>query len=190
MTKQLEEHDFETAAHILNCNVAAIKAVAEVESRGDGFLKDGRTKILFEGHIFYKYTKGKYKDSHPSICYTPWTKKYYLGGADEYKRLEEAEQLDKHAARMSASYGKFQIMGFNFAICGFSSIDEFFDAMQMDERSHLNAFCEYIKHVGLSDALQKRKWRSFAKAYNGPEYWKNNYHIKLAQAYEKYSKED
>lgn len=190
MSKLLEEHDYETAAYTLDCDVAAIKAVAEVESRGDGFLQNGKSKILFEGHIFYKYTKGKYKDSNPTICYTPWTTKYYLGGEKEYTRLEQAEQLDKHAARMSASYGKFQIMGFNFAACGFSTVDEFYDAMQLDEKSQLEAFCEYIKHVGLNNALREHKWESFAKAYNGPEYWKNKYHIKLANAYDKYSKED
>ena len=83
MSKLLEEHDYETVAHLLDCDVAAVKAVAEVESAGEGFLQDGRTKILFEGHVFYKYTKGKYKDSHPDICYTPWTKQYYLGGSKE-----------------------------------------------------------------------------------------------------------
>jgi hypothetical protein len=39
----------------LNCDVAAIQAVAEVEARGAGFLGDGRPKILFERHKFRKY---------------------------------------------------------------------------------------------------------------------------------------
>jgi hypothetical protein len=189
MSKALEDHDFETAAHILDCDVAAIKAVAEVESRGDGFLEDGRAKILFEGHIFYKYTKGAYVDSHPTICYHPWTKKFYVGGAGEYDRLVEAERLNKNAARMSISCGKFQIMGFNFPICGFASVDEFYDAMQADEKSHLDAFCKYLKHNGLDNALREHKWKDFAKGYNGSEYWKNNYDKKLEQAYDKYSKE-
>ena len=190
MTNLLEDHDFESAAHILDCDVAAIKAVAEVESRGNGFLEDGRAKILFEGHIFYKYTKGAYKDSHPTICYYPWTKKFYQGGTKEYDRLEEAEILNKSAARMSVSYGKFQVMGFNFAICGFSSIDEFYDAIQKDEKAHLEAFCEYLKHNRLDDALRRHQWSTFAKGYNGAEYWKNNYDKKLAQAYEKHCSDD
>ena len=185
MPPTLEEHEFETAAHILDCDVAAVKAVAEVESRGDGFLADGRAKILFEGHIFYKYTKGAFKDSHPTICYSPWTKQFYRGGAGEYERLEEAEELNQSAARMSASYGKFQIMGFNFSVCGFTTIDEFYDAMQKDEKSHLDAFCEYLKHNGLDAALREHRWKDFAKGYNGPEYWKNNYDKKLEQAYGK-----
>jgi N-acetylmuramidase-like protein len=189
MSKNLDENDFEAAARSLGCDVAAIKAVAEVESRGDGFLEDGRAKILFEGHVFYGYTKGQYKDSHPTICYSPWTKKYYLGGAKEYDRLGAAEKLNRSAARMSASYGKFQVMGFNFAVCGFSSVDEFYDAMQSDEKAQLDAFCEYIRHNRLEEALQRRDWAEFAKRYNGPEYWKNAYDTKMQRAYEKYSNE-
>ncbi|WP_262919099.1 N-acetylmuramidase family protein [Niabella hibiscisoli] len=48
----LTEKDFQDAARQLNCEVAAIKAVAEVESKGDGFLPTGEPKILFERHIF------------------------------------------------------------------------------------------------------------------------------------------
>jgi hypothetical protein len=188
--KMLKDHDYETAAYLLNCDVAAIKAVAEVESSGNGFLEDGRAKILFEGHIFYKYTQGAYKDTHPTICYYPWTKQFYLGGADEYKRLAEAETLDKSAARMSASYGKFQVMGFNFSVCGFSNVDDFYDAMQQDEASQLNAFCEYIKHNCLDSCLEEHEWVDFAKRYNGLYYWKNNYDKKLEQAYNKCSAED
>lgn len=187
MTKKLDDDDFEAAARNLNCDIAAIKAVAEVESRGDGFLNDGRAKILFEGHVFYRYTKGQYKDSHPTICYSPWTKKYYLGGAKEYERLATAEALNKTAARMSASYGKFQIMGFNFAICGYASVDAFYDAMQTDEKAHLDAFSEYIKHNHLNDALRMHDWAEFAKRYNGPDYWQNAYDKKMQMAYEKHS---
>lgn len=189
MSKKLEDHDYETAAHLLNCDVAAIKAVADVESSGNGFLEDGRAKILFEGHVFYRYTRGVFKDTNPTICYYPWTKKFYRGGVAEYDRLSEAEKLNKSAARMSASYGKFQIMGFNFSICGYSTVDEFYDAMQKDEASHINAFCEYLKHNGLDDALRGHRWVEFAKRYNGPEYWKNNYDKKIEQAYNRYSAE-
>jgi hypothetical protein len=189
MSKLLEEHDFETAAYEIRCDIAAVKSVAEVESAGAGFLQDGRAKILFEGHIFYKYTKGRYEEAYPDICYQKWTKKYYLGGAGEYTRLEKAEGLDRAAARMSASYGKFQIMGFNFAICGYTSVDSFYEAMQVDEGQHLSAFIGYVKHVGLDKALREHRWIDFAKRYNGPEYWKNSYDKKIADAYKKYSKQ-
>ena len=43
----LNEDDYKEAAELLRCDIPAIKAVAEVESSGAGFLCDGRPKILF-----------------------------------------------------------------------------------------------------------------------------------------------
>lgn len=97
MPDKLNDNDFQQAATLLTCDVPAIKAVAEVESSGDGFLSDGRVKILFEGHKFYKYTNGAYAQSHPTICYKVWTKAHYAKGpnaaargAGELARLDEA----------------------------------------------------------------------------------------------------
>ncbi|MCC6559800.1 MAG: DUF3380 domain-containing protein, partial [Xanthomonadales bacterium] len=44
----------------LEVSVPTLKAVAEVESAGSGFLSDGRPKILFEGHVFSRLTKRAY----------------------------------------------------------------------------------------------------------------------------------
>jgi hypothetical protein len=54
MPDKLNDNDLQEAAQLFNCDVPAIKAVAEVESSGDGFLSDGRVKILFEGLKFFK----------------------------------------------------------------------------------------------------------------------------------------
>ena len=49
---------FEDAAKTLNVEVAAIRAVHQVEAGGrSGFLPDGRAMILFEGHIFWSQLK-------------------------------------------------------------------------------------------------------------------------------------
>jgi hypothetical protein len=193
MPALLTDDDFAKAAKKLNCDVAAIKAVAEVESSGNGFLSDGRVKILFEGHQFYKYTKGAYATSNPTICFKKWTRDFYtkganadIRGAGELARLEQAMALDRTAALLSASYGKFQIMGFNFAVAGFKTVDEFYDAMQVSEGEHLNAFCNYIKGNSLDDELRTHNWAGFAYRYNGPEYKKNQYDTKLAKAHKKY----
>ncbi len=61
MPKQrLSNDDYCRAADKLQCEVASIKAVASVESRGNGFDMQDRPKILFERHKFAKYTNGKY----------------------------------------------------------------------------------------------------------------------------------
>lgn len=187
MPEKLVDTDYNTAARMLKCEVAAIKAVASVESSGDGFLPDGRVKVLFEGHQFYKYTKGAFATTHPTLCYPKWTRQFYANtGAGEYARFEQAIALNRTAALLSASYGKFQVMGFNFAICSFINVEDFFSAMQKSEADQLDAFCNYIKSNCLTDELTNLQWDKFACKYNGPEYRKNSYDAKLAKAYNQY----
>ena len=194
MSDKLNDNDFQEAAQLLNCDVPAIRAVAEVESSGDGFLSDGRVKILFEGHKFYKYTNGAYAQTHPTICYQQWTKAFYakgpnadVRGAGELARLDEAIALDRTAALMSASYGKFQVMGFNFETCGFANVEDFYAAMQVSEGEHLKAFCNYIIGNSLDGALRAHNWETLAAGYNGPAWKDNAYDTKLAAAFAKYS---
>lgn len=181
----LTNQDFIDAAAILSCSVAAIKAVAEVESSGDGFMETGEPKILFERHIFSARTRGIYDKTHPGVS------NKVPGGYGKYsvqhKRLQEAVALDRNAALMSASWGKFQIMGFNYALAGFNSLQEFITAMYRSEREHLIAFIQYIKHNSLADELREMRWADFARRYNGATYWKNKYDNKLAAAYKKHA---
>lgn len=181
--KVLQECDFVTAANLLNCEVAAIKAVAEVESSGGGFLKDGQPKILFERHYFHRLTNGKYTKDHPDISNTK------TGGytSNEHARLAKAAKLDRDAALQSASWGKFQIMGSHWKALGYESIQGFINAMYASETEHLMAFVKFVKVNGLQDELQRKDWANFARGYNGSAYAKNKYDIKIANAYKKYS---
>ena len=195
MPDKLNDLDFQEAATLLKCDVPAIKAVAEVESSGDGFLSDGRVKILFEGHKFYKYTKGAYAKTNPTICFKNWTKAFYtkgktadIRGAGELARLDEAIALDRTAALMSASFGKFQVMGFNFQTCGFANVEDFYAAMQISEGEHLKAFCNFIIGNSLDGALRNHQWAKLAAGYNGSAWEENKYDTKLAAAFAKYSK--
>jgi hypothetical protein len=63
--KELTEQDFERAAKRLRCEKAAIKAVANTESAGKGFYADGFPVILFERHLFRKFTQGRYSKQFP-----------------------------------------------------------------------------------------------------------------------------
>ena len=54
----ITEDDFRKAAALLDVELAALKAVEEVETTGrGGFLPSGKPRILFEGHIFWKQLK-------------------------------------------------------------------------------------------------------------------------------------
>ena len=57
---RLTESDFKHAAELLGVEVAAIKAVLEVETGNKGgFLAVGKPTILFEGHIFWSQLKNR-----------------------------------------------------------------------------------------------------------------------------------
>lgn len=184
--KLLQESDFIEAAKQLNCEVGAIKAVAEVESRGSGFLPDGRPKILFERHYFHRLTNGVFSSNHPEIS-NPVSGGY---GAEsiQHTKLERAAKLNRAAALQSASWGKFQIMGANWKSLGYISLQEFINAMYSSEAGQLNGFVRFVKANKLDDELRNKNWAGFALGYNGKAYAKNSYDKKIAAAYQKYSK--
>lgn len=185
MKNQLTDNDYKWAADELGCELAVIKAVAHVESRTTGFLSDGSPKILFEGHIFHRETGGKYSkiEIYKDISYPRWTSKFYGDGAHEYQRFKRAFELDEAAAIKSASWGKFQIMGFNYKRAGFSTPEAFMYAMDISERKHLEAFVSFIFSARLDDELRAKDWVNFARGYNGPGYARNRYDEKLMKAY-------
>ena len=185
MKQPLTEADYRKAAKTSTLEIAVIKAVAEVESKGKGFDDQDRVTILFERHKFHLFTNGKYNAKYPELS-NP-----VAGGygkfADQYRKFSTAFGLDPQAAMMSCSWGRFQIMGFNFASCGFKSVDAFVDAMKASELRQLEIFLEYVRATGLKDELQKHDWVNFARLYNGADYKKNKYDEKLAAAYAKFS---
>lgn len=183
----LTDNDYEEAAKLLKCEVAAIKAFAEVESSGAGFLPDGRPKILFERHKFHALTNGAFDRTHPDISNRE-RGGYGKGGAHQWDRFNEAFALNPTAAIQSCSWGKFQVMGFNFKSCGFATLDDFHAAMLKSEAEHLKAFCHFISSNGMGDNLRNRKWAALALAYNGKRFRDNQYDTKLAAAYKRFSK--
>lgn len=201
--------DFAHAARALQCTVAQIRAVDEVES-GGGWFKDVRAdilavdgpggfvdgphlpKILFEAHIFDRQTGGRFRQSHPNLSSAKWNKALYIGGQGEWTRLWRAMQLDRVAALRSASVGRYQIMGFNHALAGFDDVEAFWEAHKRSEKDHLDAFVTFIQRSNLGDALRKisnvhADCIPFSKGYNGPGYAANQYHIRLARAHKKWS---
>ena len=177
----LTEQDFVDAAATLGCSVAVIKAVCQVEAPKGGFLPSGEPTILFERHQFSKRTGRQFDISHPRISSSK--PGGYLGGQAEHARLAEAVALDRHAAMESASWGKFQIMGFNYASAGFDSLQSFVTAMYQGEGRQLEAFVAFIQHEGMAVFLRDRRWADFARRYNGVNFAINSYDTKLAAAY-------
>jgi hypothetical protein len=181
---KLTEKDFRRAAAVLRCEVPAIKAVAQVESRGAGFYGDGFPVILFERHIFRRETKGKFTRSYPHLSGPPGN--YGPAGKNQRVKFSQAFELDPIAAMKSCSWGKFQIMGFNHKPCGFASVGEFVDAMKESEGRQLDAFVAFVISQKLDKHLRDKNWTAFARGYNGTGYAKNKYDTKMAAAYTKF----
>jgi hypothetical protein len=180
----LSEQSYQQVAQGTGLEPAKIKAVDEVESRGEGFLPSGEPKILFEAHWFSRFTDGKYDESHPEISSPEWDPSLYEGGAAEHDRLQEATDLNRKAALKSASWGRFQIMGFNWKTCGYESLQAFVNGMYESEEEHLRAFLAFLRNEDLLDPLRSEDWRTFARGYNGPQYDNHDYHVRLRNAYQ------
>ncbi len=177
----------------LGVESAVLRAVIEVECKGSGFNADGTPVILFERHVMrqrliangHVMIADQMMIKRPDLC----SKKaggYGLYSA-QHGRLNAAAQYHRASALESASWGIGQVMGYHWKVLGYGSLQVFVDAMYKNEASQLEAMCRYIKVNGLVNALKNKDWKSFARGYNGVEYAKNSYNIKLANAYKKLS---
>ena len=161
-----------------------IWTVLAVETSGCGYLPDRRPQILFERHIFHRLTNGQYDDGDIS---SPRPGGYGKLGAHQYDRLAVAISEDRNAALQSASWGIGQIMGMNYALAGFQSVDDMVVAMSASEDQQLAAVVSFLVGKKLDGPLQAHDWQSFALGYNGPNYKVNHYDTKLVAAFQRYS---
>lgn len=203
-SRHLTQRDLQRAADRLGVELAAIMAVNAVESRGHGFLDNGKPVILFERHVMYRRLKDLASSGDdPSLnlgllAVLAQTSPAivnprpggYAGGTAEHQRLALARQINDTVAIESASWGLFQLMGFHWQLLGYESAQAFAQAMATSEGAQLDAFVRFIEaDPVLHKALKARRWADFAKRYNGPEYKKNLYDTKLQRAYEDFKTE-
>ncbi|MDO5770227.1 MAG: N-acetylmuramidase family protein [Psychrobacter sp.] len=187
----LSRADITKAANALGVEPAKLKAVIDVECPNHGFDDEGRPVILFEPHIFYKYLtrvniitkRDQLQALFPDIVNRTWDRSLYKV-RPSYQKLQVAEVLDWDAAHMACSWGRGQVMGFNYESLGYPSLRAFVAAMHESEAAQLDAMCRYIKVNGLVDELKRGDWAGFALGYNGEGYAENRYDIKLANAYQ------
>lgn len=194
MSKKLTEAQIAAQAKALGIEVAALRAVIEVECKGSGFNADGTPVILFERHVMRQRLIANKRDidlslisaERPDLC-SKSTGAYGLYSA-QHGRLNAAAQYHRDSALESASWGIGQVMGYHWHALGYPSLQAFINAMYKDEASQLDAMCRYIKVNNLVNALKNKDWKSFAHGYNGAAYAKNSYDVKLGNAYKKWSK--
>lgn len=191
-SRYLKQQDLQQAADRLGVALASVRAVNQVESRGEGFAANGRPVILFERNVMHERlqahglserTADNLAAQYPSLVNRQ--PGGYLGGTAENQRLAQARQLIHDAAALeSASWGLFQIMGYHWQRLGYQDAQHFAATMALSEAAQLDAFVCFIEtDAALHKALKARKWAEFARRYNGPNYARNLYDVKLARAY-------
>lgn len=180
--------DLTVLASRLGCTTKQLRAVAEVESGGGAFDPQGRPKILFERHLFDRFTAGKH-----SVC--GWSNPKGGGyGDSSWEKLRQAACQDPVAAFAAVSWGKFQVLGAQagtphypgFLDLGHSSPLELAYSTVTSEAAHYELLARYVEKAGLHTALaslsaNEADNRAFAKGYNGGNYENFRYHTKLAR---------
>ncbi|MCH5236103.1 MAG: N-acetylmuramidase family protein [Muribaculaceae bacterium] len=184
----LTERDFKLVAEELDVEVAAIKAVVEIEAGKamKGFWAPGIPVINFDRSMYNKYkNKALSKDGATGETVPEGLSGYAL---KEWTELIKARKTNAQGANMGTFWGMFQIGGFNYKLCGCENVDEFVKRMAYSELEQLQLFAVFITNAGMVESLRKKDWATFARKYNGPSYAKRGYHTKMAKAYKTYSK--
>ena len=184
------EGKYAQIASRLGCEEAAVRAVLAVESKGSGFLPDGRISILFERHVFDRklsdrgFAVDTFREQYPDIV-NPKAGGY-KGGAAEWDRLELAKTIDEDCALESASYGLFQVMGKNWKALGYRDVQDLVQGMSTED-GQIEAFARYVEANPLvKQGLTDRNWVDVARGYNGAGFANNAYDQKLKAAYDRY----
>ncbi len=189
----LTDAEYRSAAAQLGCEAAVIKALTAVECNGPAFDSLGRPVILFERVWFSKLTHHVWDKTNPNASLPKHLRdpnghallnKEYGPPALQYPRLGEAYHLDADAALRAASWGKFQIMGFNHKAAGFTSPQNMVAAMRQSVAAQLGAFVSFVQSdKRLLRAFQTKDWAALAQHYNGTDYKTMRYDQKLEQHY-------
>lgn len=190
---RLAQGDMGDAAKELGVETAVLLAFTEVEAAGKGFDNQGRPKMLFEPHVFYRElgnTSARSVAVQLGLAYAKWLPGKYP--SDSYPRLMRAIEINETAALRSASYGLGQILGSNHLACGHASVQDMVSAAMGSERAQLFQMVTLMRTWGMASMLtgkdftQPDAWRKAAAKWNGAGYATHNYHGRMAAAYAKH----
>lgn len=186
--RRLDDIDLPRIGHRIGVGEDELHAFLEVEAAGSGFDSQGRPKMLFEPHVFYRNLSGAKRDLavKMGLAYKSWGAKPYP--RDSYPRLTQAMSIDETAALKAASWGLGQILGENHKMVGYATPQAMVTAFMADEENHVDAIVEFLIANKIDDDLRAHRWDKVASVYNGPGYKKHNYHGRMAAAYAKWAK--
>jgi hypothetical protein len=188
----LSAADFASAAQALGCEPAAIQAVAAIEGGPYGaFLPTGEPVILYERHLFHRFTSGRFDASTApglpeavSLLSDPEAGGYGPESV-QHGKLEAAVALDRPAALRATSWGLFQVLGDNAGACDLE-LQDFVNRACRSTADHLDLFCRFVRSDRhLWEALRAKDWPAFALHYNGKGFARDGYDARIRAAYER-----
>jgi len=179
-----DDHLFEVGAEFLGCEIAAIRAVFEVESGGRFFNRDGSLPSRFEPHHMPSSMWDDLGFAPGDV--RPWRASLAMSETDRGAMFARAIEMDREAAYNATSWGGPQIMGFNHEDCGWPSAIDMVEDMGKSPEDQVEAFARFVRGRNLGPALRAHDWVEYARGYNGngqPEV----YAAKIASAYRRAS---
>lgn len=171
----------------------AFAAIAQVESGGIATtLVNGHQEplIRFEGHYFDRrlnpQDQAKARKLHLSSpkagdIANPNNQ------ADRWAFLNRACSINRNAAYESTSWGIGQVMGAHWEWLGYANVLALVQEVRASVQGQITLMSRFIRHSNLSQTLNNHEWSSIARHYNGPQYAKNRYDLKLAKACQLYT---
>jgi hypothetical protein len=183
-----------TLAARLQCEEAVVAAIIHAESSGAGFDRKGRVKVLFEKHRFWANLDPSKRATaqRAGLARKNWispAKGGYQDQADNAAALAmlvRAVAIDEAAALKSASYGAAQVLGENFGVAGWPSVQAFVLDMCGSEDKQLAAMIGFMESRGLQEEMRDKDFEAIARVYNGPGQVEA-YAAKMRAAYQKHA---
>jgi hypothetical protein len=184
-----EEWMISTWSRILDLDETVVRAVLAIESGGRAF-ENGRMIIRFENHVFhdkigqlapgllsvyaehFKYGSPPWTGHYVKLPQrTDWEKQHDGGQAEEWVVFNYARSIHETAAMLSISMGMGQIMGGNYVVVGYPSVQAMFQDYNhptLGKYNQLAGFFSYaVSKKGMLDALRAKDWNMIARLYNG-----------------------
>lgn len=172
-----------------NLSAALLMSFVETESGGEGF--DSKT-----GKILIQFEPAWFKKREPYAPSGKWSVNKVDRQEAEWIAFNDAFKISPKSAMESTSIGLPQIMGGNYKLCGFKTVDDFWDYMKIGLAEHIECLIRFIKNSpNLFNAFQSKNFHLMAVYYNGAGYQelakklkREPYNITLEKNYNKYLK--
>lgn len=174
-SSRLEKSDFVRVGEERGVEAWKLHGLTDIESRRGGFDNDGRAIMVPELHKFSEFTFQAYDKAHPDLSAKKWIHPakvkpghpYTLDNSGRWDVLARQAALSFDAAIKAASWGAFQIMGFNYKALNFDTPLELVRAIYEGERRQLDLAVQFLISQGGFEALLRGDYFRAAIVQNG-----------------------